>query len=176
MNNNTLISLEDAPNFMIACPFCGDSKVKITHINRGDYYQGLCNKCHSRGPKTHSINDAIEKWNHREIATKVITKYGRKLLLDKAQLNRFLKGEIVLHCTDLMTYEIVLQECKESNIKNCDCIDDWLPLWHHHKENTTLDARSSIVNKDKPWLGYSSLKYFKSENKVIEKVKIKQID
>ena len=55
MSNDNTVSL-------INCTFCGSNKVKITTISKGaskgSYYQGLCNKCWSRGPKTSDKDEA----------------------------------------------------------------------------------------------------------------------
>jgi len=62
--------LKELARNMKACPFCHDVKCKITKISagayKGNYYQGLCNKCYARGPKVYNnAEEALEKWNNR---------------------------------------------------------------------------------------------------------------
>jgi len=53
---------------MVHCPFCGNNKVKVTKINLGYdiKFQGICNKCFSRGPAVkNDVHKAVNKWNER---------------------------------------------------------------------------------------------------------------
>lgn len=167
-----MLDIKEAPKLMLVCPFCDSEKVKITHINKGNYYQGLCNKCHSRGPKTHSVIDALQKWNERSkhIVSNTVEKELESKINEK-QLKRFLDGEIVLQCTSLVQYIAVVSACR-GNVGNVKRIENWIGDWFNHKENTVLDSRSSAVDEEKPWLGYSDTSFFKEHKLEIEEVKL----
>lgn len=161
--------IKQASKTMLACPFCGSEKVKITELSRGKYYQGLCNKCFGRGPKTHDLESAIKKWNERELA---LGNPGFALSIDKTQLEIFLKGEIALQCNTLLAYTVVLNACKDKipNLKKES--EEWLQLWFRYGEQTVVSCSGSITDKNKPWFGYSNVDYFKKENIPIKPVKL----
>lgn len=148
------------------CPFCGSNKVKITSIskgsNKGSYYQGLCNVCHARGPKTSDYDSAVNKWN------KTNTDYFRNSV-DKAQLNEFIRGNIVLRCDSFYKMRVLLNELV-GIVENVESIGDWDFLWYDYKDTTVVSAKSSIVDRDKAWLGYCDYMYYKSKGCVIEDI------
>lgn len=144
------------------CPFCGEHKVKITTISKGagkgSYYQGLCNKCWARGPKTSNYEEAAYRWNER-----LYRCFETPYHVDKKQLQAFIDGKIYLRCKKLTEYLSLLQDCI-GTIENIDKLERWWHTWLKYKEDTVASSRSSIVDEEKTWFGYCDTQFYKHTN------------
>ena len=169
MDNNKRVE-----NNMKCCPFCGTHKVKITTMTRADveYYQGLCNRCYARGPKTRDKLEAVRLWNNRDYST--IPKVSH-LKIDEDQFKRFLDGEVCIHCDNYDSYIALLNKCIKY-IPNIGSIEKWGYTWNKYKENTVAHAKSSIVDKHKLWFGFSNYDYYINEEHLsVETIIIREV-
>lgn len=149
------------------CPFCNSDKSKITSISKGSsqgsYYQGLCNKCYARGPKTSDPYTALEKWN-----TLYLGDYVPDYDLNKSQLKRLLDGESVIRCDTQMKFNVLISKLKRKTINICE--DIWY-LWGRYRENTVVCVDK---NADEDLIfGYSDTEYFESQDSTIEDLIVK---
>ena len=144
------------------CTFCNSDKSKITSISKGaskgSYYQGLCNKCYARGPKTSSPYSALDKWNSLYFSENV-----PDFILDNTQIERLVNGEIVIRCKTQMEFNALLNKITE--IATNSSIDDWY-FWGKYKEDTAVII--SDAHDGELVFGFSNIEYLKSENYTIE--------
>lgn len=135
------------------CPFCGSDKVKITSISKGaskgSYYQGLCNKCYARGPKTSDEQEAIYKWNERAFNIFIPT-----FRVNKYQFKRFIDGEILIRCHTINEFSTLINACV-GVVPNVKSLKDWWYCWFKYKADTVVIPRSSIVDANKLWIGFT---------------------
>lgn len=145
------------------CPFCGSDKVKITSM-RGKkkdddrYYQGLCNKCFSRGPKKRTEDEAIEAWNYTSLG-----KYETQSKVDSEQLERLLNNEIVVQCKTQYEFNTLINTLEKYDI-TCS-LKKWY-LWGNYMSDTCVS-----VDEHK-YFGYSKIDWYKEQGNTVEKIKL----
>lgn len=171
MNRETNVKSSELSKLLIPCPFCGSDKLKITTISKGadkgDYYQGLCNKCYARGPKTSNLEEAVKLWNGR--AYKL---YKPAYKVNKEQLNKFLNGEILLKCSTLTEYITLMYDCQDK-LSYIEGVENSWHEWFKYKENTVVNIRVN-TNRDYDRLyGYGEADWYKQNYTLKEMQDIK---
>lgn len=143
---------------MEICPYCGSSNIKITSISKGadagSKYQGMCNKCFSRGP---IVSDdpykAAELWNSRAYECKPTTYH-----VEENQFSKFMSGDIFLNVTSLLEMYTLLNNCSDKFSNYKQFVNNY--NWYKYKENTVIESHGSISNPSELWLGYADINYF----------------
>ena len=168
-----LADFKKAQKNMIACPFCGSNKVKVTSVskgsNKGNRVQGMCNVCYGRGP---AVADdpykAVELWNKRLLYDSF---EKDSIELDSEQLERFFNGEILLNTRTQLEYNSVIY-CFESRVKGFKS-EEYKYIWNKYGEDTVVDARSSEYNRSKILFGNCNTDWFsENDRRPIEQLKI----
>lgn len=156
------MKIKELSSKMVNCPFCNGNKCKITSINKGagkgSYYQGLCNKCWARGPKTSDPYTALEKWNCTYLGD-----YVPEYILDTAQIQELIDGNIVIHCKTQLQFNVLLDRLHLITC-NASVKDDWY-LWGNYKEDTVVSVDK--LPSEELVFGYSDEEYFKSKGRQI---------
>lgn len=163
--------LKDLSSKMNECPFCGARKSKITSISKGahmgNYYQGLCNVCFGRGPKSSDAVKALNDWNKRYFGN-----FEPLISISKKQLKRMISNSnIVVRCKSQEEFNAFLKAVRNITVNVSS--SDWC-LWGEYKEDTCvrLDDSSTCGKK---CFGYQDLGWFKESNFVIEEFEREQV-
>lgn len=160
--------IKELSSKMTNCPFCNGDKCKITSISKGayqgSYYQGLCNKCWARGPKTSDPYTALEKWNNTYLGD-----FVPEYILDTTQIQRLIDGDIVIHCKNQLQFNALLNRL---HLIKCNCtVDKHWYLWGNYKENSVVCVDKGCNND--LIFGYCNVEYFTSENRTVEELIVK---
>lgn len=163
--------LKELSSKMNECPFCGARKSKITSISKGahmgSYYQGLCNVCFGRGPKSSDAVKALNDWNKRYFGN-----FEPLISISKKQLKRMLSdSRIVVRCKSQEEFNAFLKAVKGIAINANN--SDWC-LWGEYKEDTCVRLESGSTD-DRKCFGYQDLGWFKENNFVIEEFEREQV-
>ena len=163
--------LKELSSKMNECPFCGARKSKITSISKGahmgSYYQGLCNVCFGRGPKSSDAVKALNDWNKRYFGN-----FEPNITMSKKQLKRMLKDNtLVVRCKSQEEFNAFLKAVKGIAI-NLDK-NDW-SLWCQYREDTCVRLEDSCTGKGSTF-GYQDYDWFKENEFVVEDFEREQV-
>lgn len=151
---------------MAECPFCASKKVKLTSVK--NKIQVICNVCHARGPIADTPEKAVSFWTSRK---------GKMMLdnyrLDKKQLDKFLKGELLLNTRSEFDMMAVINTIEKSGF-DIEFTVDKCYVWGLYGDSTVLGMfENHMIDKPLSYeFGYCDIPYARMYNIKIEEPRL----